>query len=88
MTSTLFFTIGALLNTKNQFDLGLFLTLLVPYCLGVPIGLAWHRSFRHTTSHTETDAWLTKVVAYALAAVGLGLVAWAFAVGPRAEGDD
>jgi hypothetical protein len=60
--------------------LGLFLLLLVPYCLGVPCGVAWHKAF-----HTET---LTKVTAYALAAAGLGLVVWAFAVGPYEEDDD
>ena len=54
--------------------------LLVPYCLGMPCGVAWHKAF-----HTET---LTKVTAYALAAVGLGLVVWAFAVGPYEEDDD
>ena len=76
MASTLLFTIGALFNTSSQFDLGLFLALLVPYCLGVPRGLAWHRAF-----HTKA---LPEVIAYALAVVGLSLAIWA----ARAEDDD
>mmetsp|Transcript_22386 Transcript_22386/g.57425 ORF Transcript_22386/g.57425 Transcript_22386/m.57425 type:complete len:165 (-) Transcript_22386:2107-2601(-) len=84
MASTLLFTIGALFNTSSQFDLGLFLALLVPYCLGVPSGLAWHRAY-HTKCITKA---LPEVIAYALAVVGLSLAIWALTAGPRAEDDD
>jgi hypothetical protein len=84
MASTLLFTIGALFNTSSQFDLGLFLALLVPYCLGVPSGLAWHRAY-HTKCITKA---LPEVIAYALAVVGLSLAIWALTAGPRGEDDD
>ena len=79
MAVSLFFSVGSVLQRKNHFDVGLLVALLVPFCAGVPSGVAWHRHF-----HTET---LTKVTAYALAVVGLGLAVWSFAVGTDEDGD-
>ena len=77
--STLFFTVGAVLQRSNTFDLGLFLALLVPFCAGVPGGIAWYHTF-----HTEA---LTKITAWMIVLVGLLLVWWSFTVGPEDDDD-
>ena len=72
------FSVGSLLQRKSHFDVGLLMVMLVPFCSGVPSGVAWHRQY-----HAET---LTRFAAYALAVVGLGLAVWSFAAGPDEDG--